>query len=129
VIRHEVCRTWCFKPQHLTLSIVIQVVHCFQHDGQGTAPTGLIEGVADFVRLRAGLAPPHWKRGKSDGPWDAGYETTAFFLDWLERTEGEGTVRKINLALSERKYDEETFWVQIIGERVEDLWARYRESF
>ncbi|KAF8759861.1 Plant basic secretory protein [Rhizoctonia solani] len=39
-----------------------EVVHCFQHDAQGTAPGGLIEGVADFVRLRAGFAPPHWKR-------------------------------------------------------------------
>ena len=41
---------------------------------------------SDFVRLRASLAPPHWKRStpSDSDKWDAGYERTAFFLDWIE---------------------------------------------
>lgn len=108
---------------------MIQVVHCFQHDARGTAPIGLIEGVADFVRLRAGLAPPHWKRGeRGGGRWDAGYEKTGFFLDWLESTKGKGTVKRLNMALAEKKYHEKEFWKCVVGEYVEDLWERYSNS-
>ena len=46
--------------------------------GHGTAPGGLIEGIADFVRLRAGFAPPHWDP-KSGKRWDEGYAVTGFF--------------------------------------------------
>lgn len=107
---------------------MFQVVHCFQHNAHGTAPSGLIEGIADFVRLRSDLAPPHWKRGGNPGErWDAGYEKTAYFLDWLERTKGEGTVRRINLALSKKEYHEDKFWTKVVGENVEDLWKRYAE--
>ncbi|KAG9127887.1 hypothetical protein FRC07_007962 [Ceratobasidium sp. 392] len=105
-----------------------EVVHCFQYDGQGTAPIGLIEGVADFVRLRAGLAPPHWKRDEKGERWDAGYEKTGFFLDWLERTKGAGTVRKINLALCDTEYHKKAFWEGALGDRVEELWEQYRSN-
>ncbi|KAG9099633.1 hypothetical protein FS749_000766 [Ceratobasidium sp. UAMH 11750] len=104
-----------------------EVVHCFQYNGQGTAPGGLIEGVADFVRLRAGLSPPHWRRD-TGGRWDAGYEKTGFFLDWLEVTKGAGTVRRINLALRDTKYHEEAFWEGVLGERVTELWEQYTRS-
>lgn len=42
--------------------LVHEMVHCWQHSGLGSAPVGLTEGVADWVRLKAGYAPPHWKR-------------------------------------------------------------------
>ncbi len=38
----------------------------------------------DFVRLHASLAPPHWKRDNIPDKWDAGYQNTAYFLDWLD---------------------------------------------
>ncbi|KAJ3814430.1 hypothetical protein F5876DRAFT_2516, partial [Lentinula aff. lateritia] len=61
-----------------------EIVHCYQYNGQGTAPGGLIEGIADCVRLHANLSPPHWKRWTWDWNWDAGYERTAYFLDWID---------------------------------------------
>ncbi|KAJ4485685.1 hypothetical protein J3R30DRAFT_3262234, partial [Lentinula aciculospora] len=78
--------------------LVHEVVHCYQYNGHGTAPGGLIEGIADCVRLHENLAPPHWKRvppkGKHvpepngkwvwDWNWDAGYEKTAYFFDWID---------------------------------------------
>ena len=49
-----------------------ELVHCFQWAANGTCPGGLIEGVADWVRLRAGLGAKHWKR-EAGGKWDGGY--------------------------------------------------------
>ena len=54
-----------------------ELVHAFQYDGQGTVPGGVIEGVADWLRGEAGLAPPHWRdEPGEDDKWDAGYERT-----------------------------------------------------
>jgi len=40
--------------------LVHEMVHAWQWNALGTAPVGLTEGIADFVRLKAGLSPPHW---------------------------------------------------------------------
>lgn len=101
-----------------------EMVHCFQHNGSGTAPGGLIEGVADWVRLRSGFVPPHWKR-EADGEWDAGYQHTGYFLEYLEGRFGEGSVGRINARLGEGKYEEEAFWVGLFGCRVGVLWEEY----
>lgn len=76
--------------------LVHELVHCFQHNGRGACPGGLVEGIADWVRLEARLGAPHWKRGAVPERWDQGYERTAYFLDWLEGRFGRGTVRRIN---------------------------------
>ena len=107
-----------------------EMVHAYQWDALGTAPGGLIEGIADFVRLKAGLAPPHWKRSEVPGRWDEGYQRTAYFLEWLEREYGEGSVARINEALRERVYKEEEFWEGIFGveKDVKWLFKKYRQS-
>lgn len=76
--------------------LVHELVHCFQYNGKGSCPGGLVEGIADWVRLNANLGAPHWKRGTVPEKWDQGYERTAYFLDWLKSKFGRGTVRKIN---------------------------------
>jgi hypothetical protein len=120
------------KPERLadelTGVIVHELVHCFQYNGLGTCPGGLIEGVADWVRLRRGLAPPHWKR-HADGKWDGGYERTAYFLDYLEERFGEGTVRRLNEKLRVQRYEEKAFWTELVGRPVEQLWADYGLTF
>lgn len=108
--------------------LVHEMVHCWQWNAFGTAPGGLIEGIADFVRLKAGLSPPHWKK-ECDGDWDAGYQHTGYFLEWLEDSYGEGTVRKINEGLREKKYVEEIFWKGLFGKNVCDLWEQYSKTF
>ncbi|PNY26037.1 Uncharacterized protein TCAP_04031 [Tolypocladium capitatum] len=104
-----------------------ELVHCYQYDGFGTCPGGLIEGVADWVRLRCGLAPPHWVRDAA-GSWDAGYQKTAYFLDYLEGRFGNGLVRRVNEKLRVKKYDEAAFWTELTGASVDVLWKAYGES-
>lgn len=109
-----------------------ELVHCYQWNARGSCPGGLIEGVADWVRLQCELAPPHWRRGEgtgNDGKWDAGYQRTAYFLDYLERRFGEGTVRQLNEKLRvTRKYEAKDFWTELVGRPVEKLWEDYREA-
>ena len=108
--------------------LVHEMVHCWQWNALGTAPSGLIEGIADFVRLQAGLSPPHWKR-ECGGDWDAGYQHTGYFLEWVEKNRGTGSVRKINDGLREKKYDEHEFWTGMFGSKVEELWDEYSKTF
>lgn len=111
----------------ITGVVTHELVHCFQYDAFGTCPGGLIEGVADWVRLNCGLSPPHWKR-EAGGKWDGGYQHTAYFLEYLEGRFGEGTVRRLNEKLRIQKYDEKTFWVELLGEHVTKLWEEYGEK-
>lgn len=119
-IRHEIAGV-----------ITHEMVHCFQHNGHGTCPGGLIEGIADFVRLKAGLAPPHWKKSSETRGerWDEGYQKTAWFLEWLEDKKGAGTVSRLNATLKTEKYDEEKFWKNLVGVSVEKLWSQYKETW
>ena len=107
--------------------LVHEMVHCWQYHGGNTAPGGLTEGVADWVRLKAGYAPPHWKR-RGDCNWDAGYERTAYFLEWLEKEHGCDVVRKINQSLRVSKYDADKMWHNCCGKSIEELWEGYKKS-
>lgn len=106
--------------------IVHEMVHAWQWNARGTAPGGLIEGIADFVRLQAGLDPPHWKK-EAGGDWDAGYQHTAYFLAWLEEQWGKGSVRKINERLRDELYGEQ-LWEGIFGKTVGQLWKMYEAT-
>jgi len=104
-----------------------EMVHCWQWNAHGTAPGGLIEGIADWVRLRCGLVPSHWKR-ETDGDWDAGYQHTGYFLDYLEKRFGDGSVMAINERLRGKKYHEKEFWRGLFGCDIENLWKEYGKN-
>lgn len=101
-----------------------EMVHCVQYNGIGTCNGGLIEGIADWVRLQANLGPPHWRRAKSDR-WDCGYDRTGYFLQYLEDRFGQGTIRRLNEKLRIEKYDDKRFWTELVGAPVEQLWGDY----
>ncbi|KAF8560166.1 plant basic secretory protein [Imleria badia] len=103
--------------------LVHEVVHCYQYNAKDTCPGGFIEGIADFVRLNAGYAPPHWKVSGGDR-WDAGYATTAYFLDWIEKRCGKSTIRKLNAYMKDDTYDPQIF-VTVTGDLVDTLWRLY----
>jgi hypothetical protein len=104
-----------------------EMVHCYQYDAFGTCPGGLVEGIADWVRLNANLSPPHWKK-EASGNWDAGYQHTGYFLEYLEQRFGKGTVRRINEKLRIQRYEQKKFWTELVGRPVEQLWGDYAEA-
>ncbi|KAF8846168.1 plant basic secretory protein [Paxillus ammoniavirescens] len=106
--------------------LVHEVVHCYQYNGKDTCPGGLIEGIADFVRLKAGYVPPHWKP-VGGNRWDAGYDATAYFLDWIEKRCGKGTIRNLNAYMKESNFDE-TIFTTVAGSSVDTLWNLYCED-
>ena len=94
--------------------LVHEMVHCWQYNAGGSAPGGLVEGIADWVRLRAGLRPPHWRRD-GEGQWDRGYQHTGYFLDWIERRFGRHSVPRINHELRQGTYDVLVFLENLFG--------------
>lgn len=115
------------QTAEITGVITHELVHCFQYNGHSTCPGGLIEGIADWVRLNCDLSPPHWKK-EADGKWDAGYQKTAYFLEYLEKRFGDGTIRKLNEKLRIGRYEEKKFWTELVGRPVEQLWSDYGEK-
>ena len=103
-----------------------EMVHCYQYNAFGSCPGGLIEGIADWVRLNANLSPPHWKK-EATGKWDAGYQHTGYFLEYLEKRFGEGLIRRLNEKLRIERYEEKRFWTELCGRPVEQLWGDYQE--
>lgn len=80
--------------------------------------------------MLSSLSPPHWanslppKTGKGGDKWDSGYEKTAFFLQWIDKRYGDGTVRELNEKLNDKEYDK-AMWKQVTGRRVNKLWLIY----
>jgi hypothetical protein len=116
-VRHELLGVICHE-----------LVHCFQWNAEGTCNGGLIEGIADYVRLNAGLAAKHWKQ-EAEGSWDGGYQHTGYFLQHLEDKYGAGTVKAINGGLREGQYDEQKLFQGCCGgKEVEELWKDYADD-
>lgn len=69
------------------------------------------------------MGPPHWRRRGGD-TWDAGYETTGYFLAWLEEKYGDGTVQELNARMRGVPYDARIF-KETTGRHVEKLWRIY----
>jgi hypothetical protein len=80
-------------------------------------------GLIDYVRLREELNPPHWKRTPGN-KWDAGYDKTGYFLDWIEDRYGTGTIQELNASMKDTIYREVVF-KDLTGRTVSKLWNIY----
>ncbi|BBH09650.1 Plant basic secretory protein family protein, partial [Prunus dulcis] len=90
--------------------------HVWQWNGNGQAPGGLIEGIADYVRLKAGQG----------NRWDQGYDVTARFLDYLNGRRS-GFVAELNKKL--RSGYSAKYFVDLLGKNVDQLWSDYKAKF
>lgn len=106
--------------------MIHETTHGYQYDDQPDSDPeiGLIEGIADSVRLGAGyISPGELGAG---GRWDSGYKTSAFFLVWLD-TRYPDFLYRFNQSF---KPDGEAWspaaFQQITGESVDTLWSEYQ---
>jgi hypothetical protein len=100
--------------------------HIWQWNGNNQAPGGLIEGIADFVRLKADYAPPHWVQPGGGDRWDEGYSVTARFLDYCNDLM-DGFVAKLNKKMRDGYSD--SYFVELIGKTVDQLWSDYKAFY
>jgi hypothetical protein len=103
-----------------------ETTHVWQWDGQGQANRGLIEGIADYVRLKAGYAPRYWVQRGEGERWDKGYDVTARFLDYLDSLKP-GFVALLNAKMKYGYTDD--FFAQILGKSVQQLWQDYKAMY
>ncbi|KAH7518049.1 uncharacterized protein LOC125424287 [Ziziphus jujuba] len=100
--------------------------HIWQWNGNGQTPGGLIEGIADFVRLKAGYAPSHWVQPGGGDRWDQGYDVTARFLDYLNDLRN-GFVAELNKKT--RTGYSPNYFVELLGKTVDQLWSDYKAKY
>ncbi|GMN37778.1 hypothetical protein TIFTF001_007092 [Ficus carica] len=100
--------------------------HIWQWNGNGQAPGGLIEGIADFVRLKAGYDPSHWVKPGGGDRWDQGYDVTARFLDYCNDLRN-GFVAELNKKM--RTGYSVDFFVELLGKTVDQLWSDYKAKY
>ncbi|XP_025795368.1 uncharacterized protein LOC112875651 [Panicum hallii] len=104
-----------------------EVVHVWQWGLQDyVAHPGIFEGIADYVRLKAGYAPGHWVQPGQGDRWDQGYDVTARFLDYCDSLQP-GFVAQLNAKLKDG-YSEDYF-LQILGKNVQQLWQDYKAKY
>lgn len=104
-----------------------EMVHAYQYDGSHTAPSGFIEGVADYYRLKMGLAPPHWNPRDTPEKWDGGYEKTGYFLHFVESMRPDAVYR-MNMYLRDHKWSEKEIFTYGTGEHASSLFQTYKRA-
>ncbi|MCU4154763.1 hypothetical protein J1N10_02175 [Carboxylicivirga sp. A043] len=108
-----------------------ELAHGYQYSPKGAGGYqkgadyfGVIEGIADYVRLNAGYSSYDYR--KPGGHWNDGYKTTAFFIDWL-CTKDKDFAYQLNLsAKTIVPWSWEAACQDILSASVEDLWNEYQ---
>ncbi|KAI3804706.1 hypothetical protein L1987_26451 [Smallanthus sonchifolius] len=100
-----------------------EMTHVWQWFGKGQAPTWVTEGIADYVRLKAGYPARGWVNPGEGNRWDEGYSVTARFLDYCNGLRN-GFVAELNKKLRDGYSDH--FFVELLGKPVDQLWAEYK---
>uniref|UniRef100_A0ACD5TJK4 Uncharacterized protein n=1 Tax=Avena sativa TaxID=4498 RepID=A0ACD5TJK4_AVESA len=88
--------------------------------------SGLFEGIADYVRLKAGLPAGNWGQPGEGNQWDQGYDVTAYFLDYCDSLKP-GFVAEMNGKLKDGYSDD--YFVQILGKSADELWSDYKAKY
>uniref|UniRef100_A0A0E0M939 Basic secretory protease n=1 Tax=Oryza punctata TaxID=4537 RepID=A0A0E0M939_ORYPU len=104
-----------------------EVVHVWQWGLQDyAAHSWVYEGIADFVRLRAGYIAAGWVQPGQGNSWEDSYSVTARFFDYCDSVKP-GFVADLNGKLKDG-YNVDYF-VQITGKTVQQLWQDYKAKY
>lgn len=117
VLCHEICHGYQNSPKNCGVY------------GSPNENFGFIEGTADLARLlTGGFNPPRYP--KVGGSWINGYNTTAFFYQWVQNTKGDKDfLKKFNkTALTIDPWSADKAFKEIFGESVQSLWDQYQNA-
>ncbi|XBJ24200.1 hypothetical protein VPH35_002136 [Triticum aestivum] len=93
-----------------------EVAHVWQWGLQEYgAHSGIFEGIADYVRLKAGYVAANWVKEGGGDRWDQGYDVTARFLDYCDSLKA-GFVAEMNGKLKDGYSDDYFGKYQVIRE-------------
>ncbi|KAF5951792.1 hypothetical protein HYC85_009736 [Camellia sinensis] len=67
-----------------TSLIYHEMSHIWQWSGNGQAPGGLTDGIADYRILKANYYPPAFAKPGTGKRWDQGYDFTVRFLEYCQ---------------------------------------------
>jgi uncharacterized membrane protein len=118
------------KYRELRGVITHELVHVWQYNALDTMDGGLVEGIADYVRLKSGYIPSHWNPKHPGTEWNAGYQATAYFLVFIENHVGPPKfVKDLNFYFVNRKWKKSAkVFFNLTGIKLDDLWAMYLAS-
>ncbi|MGK6352166.1 basic secretory protein-like protein [Parapedobacter sp. DT-150] len=123
-----IAQAWLVKNPGDVDVVTHEVMHLVQAYPPRSGPGWLVEGIADYVRHRYGVANPdaNWALPelKPEHHYTNSYRITARFLDWVERTKKKGTVKKLDYALRNQHYAED-LWKTLTGNSLDELWSAY----
>lgn len=108
-----------------------ELMHIVQAYPGRSGPGWLVEGIADYVRYKYGIA--HEAAGwqlpalKDDHHYTSSYRVTARFIAWVEETQSPGIVKLLDQALRNRQYQVQ-IWEKQTGTSLDDLWLAYKRS-
>jgi hypothetical protein len=103
-----------------------EMTHVWQWNNNNAAPSWLIEGIADYVRLTADLARSDWVKPGGGNSWEDSYAVTAYFLQYCDSVTS-GFVAKMNSKL--RDGWDLGFFNDLTGKSVDELWNDYKAKY
>ncbi|WP_164977411.1 basic secretory protein-like protein [Ancylomarina salipaludis] len=115
--------------------LVHEITHGYQYEpkgagnyAQGTDFFGFIEGIADYVRYVEGFTPT--SRRSTGGNWKDGYNTSAFFIDWLHTKDNYFAYKLNQSAKTINPWSWEAAIKKILGSdtSVAELWSEYQSD-
>lgn len=112
--------------REITGVVYHEMTHIWQWSG-GQNSSSLIEGIADFVRLKSGYVPSHWVGAGQGDRWDQGYDVTARFLDYCNDLGGGSFVAELNKKM--RNGYSVSFFEELLGKPVDTLWRDYKAKY
>ncbi|KAL8503039.1 hypothetical protein ACS0TY_021964 [Phlomoides rotata] len=104
-----------------------ETTHIFQWSGQGTAPGGLTEGIADYTVLKSNYFEPEGYTKPGEGNrWDEGYGVTARFLEYCD-TLRSGFTPGLNNKMRQVYKDE--YFQDFLGKPLDQVWKEYKAKY
>ncbi|CAM8937733.1 unnamed protein product [Rhodiola kirilowii] len=86
----------------------------------------MVQGIADFVRLKAGYGHQTWAKPGQGTRWDQSADVTARFLDYCNDIRHD-FVAQLNRLMSDGYSDD--YFVQLLKKPINQVWREYKAAY